>query len=212
MGVEYRQQCCRADLSIPGAAVQTVSPVKAISDSGADITIMSERVATQLQNASPAVSVITPMTPTHPVRLEDGNVTTMQSITCLARTALNMIWGPVVPEICQNAIMSGADDVVIIGSKTTAKKIIDIYNDLGACAKAGYPSVRGVETPKYRDCRRVSIAEEELQHKTGQTTPINPYFERLGSRGLDMFVPPEQELVEHNVALEEAVKQPWRKW
>lgn len=74
--------------------------------------------------------------------------------------------------------MPGADDVVIIGSEALAKIGISIYSDIGECVQAQHPSPRGIETPEFLDCRRVSIAVEELQQTTIQEDPVHPSLER----------------------------------
>lgn len=99
--VKNRLQCCRAGLSVPGSAVQTVCLVQVALDSGAGINIMSGTVVTQLQNAFSDMSVATPMTRAHPVRLVGGNVKIMPFKTCLVRPTLRTTWWPMVLERCQ---------------------------------------------------------------------------------------------------------------
>ena len=194
------------DLSVPGSAGNNVCPVTAVLDSGAGTTIMSEKVAAQLQAAVPDVQVVTSMARAHPVKLADGNVRSMQSKTCLVRTALHTSWGPVVLEPCHYAVMPGADDVDFIGSGTLEAMGIDVYSGLEACARSRHSLVSGVDTPEFRACRRVSLAVEALQDAGASEAPVDPSVERLVSRGPEMHMTPEEELVERRVALDRAVQ------
>ena len=56
VAVDRKEKCCLADLSIPGAAVESVCPVLAILDSGSGISTMS--VAAKLQAAVPDVQIV----------------------------------------------------------------------------------------------------------------------------------------------------------
>ena len=55
VAVDEEEKCCLADLSVPGAAVESVCPVTAILDLGSCISTMSESVAVKLQAAVPEV-------------------------------------------------------------------------------------------------------------------------------------------------------------
>ena len=159
-----------------------------------------------MQAAVPDVQVVTSMARAHPVKPADGNVRSMQSKTCLVPTALHTSWGPVVLEPCHYAVMPGADDVVIIGSGTLEAMGIDVYSGLEVCARSRHSLVSGVDTPEFRACRRVSLAVEALQDAGASEAPVDPSVERLVSRGPEMHMTPEEELVERRVALDRAVQ------
>ena len=84
---------------------------------------------------------------------------------------------------------------------------INVYDSLGKCALERNPSAQGVESPNFKDCRRVSIAWK-VQLQRGQGAPESPdqAIERLVSRGPDMRMEPEQEEREHAGALAKAVE------
>ena len=51
MAVDEKEKCCLANLSVPGAAVESVCPVTAILNSGYGISTMLESVTAKLQAA-----------------------------------------------------------------------------------------------------------------------------------------------------------------
>lgn len=103
--------------------------------------------------------------------------------------------------------MPGADDVVIIGSKTTVKIGINIYDDLGACEQAEHPSLRGVETPEFCDSRRVGIAVEELQHVTGREEPGGSICRATGVTGSGfVYATKDDSLLSSKATLEKVVQ------
>ena len=55
VAVDEKQNCCLADLSVPGATVESVCPVTAVLVLESGISTMSESVATKLQAAVPDV-------------------------------------------------------------------------------------------------------------------------------------------------------------
>ena len=76
---------------------------------------MSEKAA-KLQTVLQDAQVVMSMDCTHPVKLADGDVRSMQSKRCLVRTALHARWGPVMLDPSHYAVMPGEDDMVIIGT------------------------------------------------------------------------------------------------
>ena len=69
-----------------------------------------------------------------------------------------------------------------------------MYDSLGECAGERNLSVQGLESPKFKECRRTSIAMEALlQRGPGGPEPPDEAGERLVSRGTDMGIEPEQE-------------------
>ena len=54
--VHDKEKCCLADLSIPGAVVESACPVKAIVDSGSGILTISKSVAAKLRPLFPTFS------------------------------------------------------------------------------------------------------------------------------------------------------------
>lgn len=84
-----------ADLCPPGAAESTMCPVRAVLDSGFDITSLSERVAQKLKAwISSIISVKHPMEGAHHARAADGSLGPTTRTTCQLRVALNTEWGP----------------------------------------------------------------------------------------------------------------------
>ena len=67
-------QCCLADLSALGAAVESVCPVTAIPDSGSNTSTMSENVVAKLQAAVPDVQIVGLMTDDQYVKIADGEL------------------------------------------------------------------------------------------------------------------------------------------
>ena len=94
-----------------------------------------------------------------------------------------------------------------LGSPTLAALGINVYGSLGECARKRNLSVQGVESPNFKEYRRVSIAVEALLQR-GPDAPESPdeVVERLVSRGPDMGMEPEQEERERAVALAKAVE------
>ena len=69
-----------------------------------------------------------------------------------------------------------------------------VYDSLGECTRNHNLSVQGVESPNFKECRRVSIAVEALvQRGTGAPELPDEAVEWLVSRGSDMGMKPEQE-------------------
>ena len=82
-----------------------------------------------------------------------------------------------------------------------------MYVSLGECARKRNLSVEGVESPNFKECRRVIIAVEVLlQRGPGAPEPPDEAVERLVSRGPDMGMEPEQGERERAVVLAKAVK------
>ena len=95
----------------------------------------------------------------------------------------------------------------ILGSPTFAALGIDVCDSLGECARKRYLPVQGVESPNFKECRRVSIVVEALlQRGPGAPEPPDEAVERLVPRGPDMGKKPEQEERERAVALAKTVK------
>lgn len=140
------------------------------------------------------------------MKLADGNVRSVQSKTYLLRTAQRTSWGPVVLDPYHQAVMPGADDVVLIRSGTLEAIGIYVYIGLDVCACSRHALVSDVDSPEFREYRRASIAIEELQNAGEYEEPVDPSVERLVSRGPEMNMTPEEELAERRVALDHAVQ------
>ena len=103
--------------------------------------------------------------------------------------------------------LPGKEDVVILGSPTLVALAINVYDNLGKCARKRTLSLsaQGVESTNFKECRRVSIAVEALlQRGPGAPEPPGEAVERLVSREPDMGMEPEQE--ERAVALAKAME------
>ena len=93
-----------------------------------------------------------------------------------------------------------------LGGPTLAALGINVYDSLNECARTRNLSVQGVESPNFKECRRVSITVEALlQRGPGAPAPPDEAVERLVSRKSDMDMKPEQEERERVVALAKAV-------
>ena len=103
------------------------------------------------------------------------------------------------------ALLPGKEDVVILGSPTLAALGINVYDSLGDCARKRNLSVKGVESPNFQECRRVSIPVETLLPR-GPGAPESPdeANERLVSRRPDTSMEPEQDERKRAVALAKA--------
>ena len=96
---------------------------------------------------------------------------------------------------------------MILGSPTLAALGINVYDSLGECTRKRNLSVQGVESPNFKECRRVSIVVETLlQRDPGAPEPPDEAVEWLVSRGPDMGMKLEQEERERAVALAKAMK------
>ena len=105
------------------------------------------------------------------------------------------------------AVLPGKEDVVILGSPTLATLGINVYDSLGECARKRNLSLQGVESPSFKECRRVSIVvETQLQRDPGAPKLPDEVTERLVSRKSDMGMEIEQEERERAVALANAVE------
>lgn len=99
--------------------------------------------------------------------------------------------------------MPDIDDVNIMEGPKLEALSIDLLNSLGACASARKTSVRGVDTPDFKDCQRVSVAIDASRQSGGREGPVYSSVWRLMSRDSATSVFPEQELAELDVAPEE---------
>ena len=207
MAVDEKEECCLADLSVPGAAVKSVCPVTAILDSVSGISTMSESVAAKLPAAVTDVQIVMSITDDQCVKMADGKLVLVKQKSCPVRTALNTMWVPVVMDSVSYAVLPGKEDgVVILGSPTLTALGINVYDSLGEYGRKRNLSVQGVESTDFKKCWRVSIAVEALlQRDPGTPEPPDEAVERLISRGPDMGIEPEREQRERAVALAKAV-------
>ena len=158
MAVDEKEKCCLAILSMSGAAVKSMCRVTTILDSGSGISTMSESVPAKLQPAVPDTQIMATITNDRYVEMVDGKLVLVKQTSCPVRTALHAMWGPVVMNPVSYAILPGKEDVMILGSLPLAALGIDVYNSLGECVRKRNLSVQGVESPNFKECRRVSIA------------------------------------------------------
>ena len=101
----------------------------------------------------------------------------------------------------------GGHDYLTQHSTILVSLRINMHDSLGECARKHNLSVQGVESPNFKECRRVSIAVEALlQRGPGTPEPPDEAVERLVSRGPDMGMKPEQEERERAVALAKALE------
>ena len=206
VAIDEKEKCCLANLSVPGAAVKSVCPVTAILDSGSGISTMSESVAAKLQAAVSDVQIAGPMADDQYVKISDCKLVLVKQKSCAVRTALHTMWGPVVMDPISYDVLPGKA-MNISGSPTFVALRINVYGSLGEFARKRNLSVQGVESPNFKECRRVSIAEEALlQRDPGAPEPPDEAVERLVSRGPDVGMKPEQEERERAVALVKAVE------
>ena len=173
VAVDKKETCCLADLSVPGSAVETVCPVTVILDSGSGISTMSESVAAKLQASVPDVQIVGPMTDDQYVKMADDKLVLVKQKSCPVKTVLHAMWGLVVMDPVSYAVLSGKENVVILGSPTLAALGINMYDSLGECARKRNIAVQGLESPNFKECRRVSIAVEALMQR-GQGVPEPP--------------------------------------
>ena len=91
-------------------------------------------------------------------------------------------------------VLPGKEDVLILRSSTLATLGINVYDSLGECARKRNLPAQGVESPNFKECRRVGIAVETLlQRDPGALEPSGEAVERSVSRGPGMVLTPEQE-------------------
>ena len=103
------------------------------------------------------------------------------------------------------AVMPGDDDGVMLGNPTLKALGIDVYDSLGARARER-AGLAGVETASYKQCRRVSLSVEALQHvDTRDGESADEAVERLASRGPDVGMSPDEEAAARAEALKHAV-------
>ena len=96
---------------------------------------------------------------------------------------------------------------MILGSPTLAALGINMSDILGECVRKRNLSVQGVESPNFKECRRVTIGVEVLlQRGPGALESHDEAIKRLVYRGPDMGMEPEQEERECAVALAKAVE------
>ena len=125
--------------------------------------------------------------------MADVKLVLVKQTSCPVRTALHTMWGPVVMDPVSYAVLQGKEGVVILGSPTLAALGNNVYDTLANT---------GLESPNFKECRRVSIAVEALQQRDpGAPEPPDEAVERLVSRGSDMSIEPGREEREHAVAL-----------
>ena len=105
------------------------------------------------------------------------------------------------------AVLPGKENVVILGSPTLAALGMNVYGSIGDFARKRYLSVQGVESPNFKECRRISVAVKDLlQRGQDALEPPDEAVERLVSRGPDMGMKPEQGERERAVVLAKAVE------
>ena len=91
-------------------------------------------------------------------------------------------------------VLPGKEDVLILRSSTLATMGNNVYDSLGECARKRNLPAQGVESPNFKECRRVGIAVETLlQRDPGALEPSGEAVERSVSRGPGMVLTPEQE-------------------
>ena len=137
----------------------------------------------------------------------DGKLVLVKQTACHVRTASGTMWGLVVMEPVSYTVLPSKEDVVILGSPTLVALGINVYDSLGEYAHKRNLYVQSVESPNYKECRRVSIAVEALLQR-GPASPETPdeAVERLVSRVPHMSMEPEQEECERAVALAKEVE------
>ena len=90
------------------------------------------------------------------------------------------------------AVLPGKEDGVFSGSPTLVALGSNVYDSLGKCVLKYNLSVQGVESPNFKEYRRLSSAVEALlQRGPGAPEPPDEVIERI-SRGPDMGMEPEQ--------------------
>ena len=148
-----------------------------------------------------------PKTDDQYVKMAPEKLVVVKQKSCPVRTALHTVGVSVVMDPVSYAVLPGKEDVVILGSPTLATLGINVYDNLGECARKCNLSVKGVESTNFKDCRRVSIAVEALlQRGRGAPEPPDKAVERLVYHGPHIGMEPEQEEYERAVALTKAVK------
>ena len=164
VAVDERRKWCHVSLSVPGAADMTAVDAVAILDSGSGITTMSAGIANKLQAAFPDVQVVKGMAHPGKFKVAYGRVLVVQERTCLVRIALHTSWGLITVDPFCFAVIPGDDDVVIIGNPTLKLLGIDVYDNLGACARE-HAALTGDDTAAHRQCRRVIVSVDALQQQ-----------------------------------------------
>ena len=172
---------CLADLSVPGAATESVCPVTAVLDSGYGIPNRSESVTANLQAAVPDVQIVRPMTDDQFVDMADGKLVLVKPKSCPVRIALHTMWGPMVMDSVSYAVWTCREDLVILGSPTLAALRLNVHDSGGECARKHNLSVQGVESPNFKESRRVSIAVEAPLYRvqvrrSRRTRPSSGWF------------------------------------
>ena len=133
------------------------------------------------------------MTDDQYVKMVDGKLVLVKKKSRPVRTASDTMWAPVMMDLISFAVLPDKEDVMISGSPTLAALGINVYDSLGECRRKRKLSVQDVESPNFKECRRVSIAvEAQLQRVPGSVEPPDAAVERLVSRGPIMGKEPEQ--------------------
>ena len=135
VAVNENEKCCLVVLSFPGAAVELVCPVTAILDSGSGISTMLESVTAKCLAAVPDVQIVGPMIDDQYVKMADGKLMLVKQKSCPVRTALRTMWGPVVMDRVSSAVLPCKEDAVILESPTLPALGINVYDNLGECAR-----------------------------------------------------------------------------
>ncbi|CAB1096113.1 unnamed protein product [Ectocarpus sp. CCAP 1310/34] len=125
--------------------------------------------------------------------------------TCPVRIALHTSWGLVSVDPFSLAVMTGNDEVVILGNPTLKALGIDVYESLGTCSRSR-ASVMGVQTTAWKECRRVTLAVDALQRSEGrEQVEQDPAVKRLVAQRPHADMSPEEEASARSASLDSAV-------
>ena len=92
VAVDEKEKCCLVDVSILGAALESVCPVTTILVSVSGISTMSESGAAKLQTAVPDVQIVGPMTGYQYVNMADGKLVLLKQKSYSVRTEYEQLY------------------------------------------------------------------------------------------------------------------------
>lgn len=108
--------------------------------------------------------------------------------TCPARVVLHTSWPPAKLGPFSFAAMPGTDDAILWGTLAIDSRYRHVLQVGRECMPSHYNL--GEEAARFKDCCRVSVNIETLQHRELQAESDDEAVEQLITNGLDIFMTP----------------------
>ena len=181
--------------------------VKTLLDPGSGIAAISEKLVHSLQDKYRDSNIMLSSSGRQYVRVADGRNRLIDCKTCPLHVRLHSAWGPVTLRNKIFAVMPGNDEVVIIGSKTLRDDLgIDVKQNFDETARMQAQLVvnNGVCTTKAA-CDRVNVTVAHM-YNNNVDDASDAAMQVLLARTPDVMVVREQEMVERNDALCQAIE------